>query len=123
MVTWEDRLRSHPAYVHAAIAASEVSKTVHFASVNQCRLLGVMRAQIYVQLHDDPSLVKKSSPSCKLPRSSRHTNHPKSHLTVPSSHANRSREESEEEGEEGCPEGPGGREERCITNRFHSFLG
>ncbi|KAI0766255.1 NMDA receptor-regulated protein 1-domain-containing protein [Irpex lacteus] len=44
MVTWEDRLRSHPAYVHAAIAASE----------------------IYVQLHDDPSLVKKSSPSSML---------------------------------------------------------
>lgn len=24
MVVWEDQLRSHPAYVHAAIAASEV---------------------------------------------------------------------------------------------------
>ncbi|KAI0084740.1 NMDA receptor-regulated protein 1-domain-containing protein [Irpex rosettiformis] len=44
MITWEDRLRSHPAYVHAAIAASE----------------------IYVQLHDDPSLAKKNSPSSTL---------------------------------------------------------
>ncbi|KAI0689172.1 NMDA receptor-regulated protein 1-domain-containing protein [Cytidiella melzeri] len=44
MITWEDQLRSHPAYVHAAIAASE----------------------IYVQLHDDPSIAKHSSSSSSL---------------------------------------------------------
>ncbi|KZT68345.1 N-terminal acetyltransferase A, auxiliary subunit [Daedalea quercina L-15889] len=36
MISWEDRLRSHPAYVHTAINASK----------------------IWVQLHDDPSIAK-----------------------------------------------------------------
>ncbi|KAI0341366.1 N-terminal acetyltransferase A, auxiliary subunit [Trametopsis cervina] len=44
MVVWEDQLRSHPAYVHAAIAASE----------------------IYVQLHDDPSIAAGSASSGSL---------------------------------------------------------
>ncbi|KAH8102267.1 NMDA receptor-regulated protein 1a [Cristinia sonorae] len=39
LIPWEDRLRSHPAYVRSAIAAS----------------------RIYVQLHDDPSLASRSS--------------------------------------------------------------
>ncbi|KAJ3482804.1 hypothetical protein NLI96_g6742 [Meripilus lineatus] len=44
LVPWEDQLRSHPVYVQSAISA----------------------AQIWVQLHDDPSLVKKYSPSAGM---------------------------------------------------------
>ncbi|KAH9835381.1 NMDA receptor-regulated protein 1a [Rhodofomes roseus] len=40
MISWEDRLRSHPAYIHTAINASK----------------------IWVQLHDDPSIAKSNSP-------------------------------------------------------------
>ncbi|PCH44761.1 N-terminal acetyltransferase A auxiliary subunit [Wolfiporia cocos MD-104 SS10] len=44
LVKWEDRLRSHPAYVHAAITAS----------------------QIYVRLHDDPSIASRVGSSANL---------------------------------------------------------
>ncbi|KAG5654558.1 hypothetical protein H0H81_000083 [Sphagnurus paluster] len=44
LVKWEDRLRSHPAYVHAALAAS----------------------RIYVAVHDDPSIIIAASSSTQL---------------------------------------------------------
>ncbi|TFY67170.1 hypothetical protein EVJ58_g1798 [Rhodofomes roseus] len=44
MISWEDRLRSHPAYIHTAINASK------------CHI------KIWVQLHDDPSIAKSNSP-------------------------------------------------------------
>ncbi|TCD68847.1 hypothetical protein EIP91_009561 [Steccherinum ochraceum] len=44
LIPWEDHLRSHPAYIHTAIAA----------------------AQIYIELHDDPSLATKASSSSHL---------------------------------------------------------
>ncbi|EMD34697.1 hypothetical protein CERSUDRAFT_86122 [Gelatoporia subvermispora B] len=44
LIEWEDRLRSHPAYVHSAIEAS----------------------QILIRLHDDPSLATATSTSASL---------------------------------------------------------
>ena len=61
MITWEDHLRSHPAYVHTAIAASEVGQIQKNLGVKQ----RPTSLQIYVQLHDDPSLAKKNAASCE----------------------------------------------------------
>ncbi|PSR74379.1 hypothetical protein PHLCEN_2v9887 [Hermanssonia centrifuga] len=44
MISWGDRLRSHPGFVHAAIAASE----------------------IFVQLHDDPTIATRPSSTANM---------------------------------------------------------
>ncbi|KDQ60157.1 hypothetical protein JAAARDRAFT_174177 [Jaapia argillacea MUCL 33604] len=44
LVEWEDQVRSHPAYIHAALGAS----------------------RIYIRLHDDPSLVASCSAPAQL---------------------------------------------------------
>ena len=55
LLSWEDRLWSHPAYIHCAISASQVGPTIIL--VIEVVLIGTA-SQIYVQLFDDPSCAR-----------------------------------------------------------------
>lgn len=62
LVPWEDQLRSHPVYVQSAISAAQVCILIPSKLENDLTNI----PKIWVQLHDDPSLVKKYSPSGRL---------------------------------------------------------
>jgi hypothetical protein len=87
LVSWEDRARSNPAYVHAAIEA----------------------ARIFVRVHDNPALKNPQTGSglsrkLSLSISGADGYHRSTY---------RRRKESEEEGKKGGPEGPRRPEEGC----------
>jgi peptide alpha-N-acetyltransferase len=102
---WEDRLRSHPAYVHSALSASRVRR-FRDQRYHSFKIF----AQIFVAVHDDPSIATTGTTTgdiddfldiiC---------------LTVSSS-TNGCSEKGQEKGQKSGSEGPRGREERFAFN-------
>ena len=66
MIPWADKLRSHPAYVQTAIAAAQVRPTLFISLNNQDQKFTSFSPQLYVNIHDDPSLAKAPTTSCVI---------------------------------------------------------
>ena len=66
MIPWADKLRSHPAYVQTAIAAAQVRPTLFISLNNQDQNFTSFSPQLYVNIHDDPSLAKAPTTSCVI---------------------------------------------------------
>ena len=66
MIPWADKLRSHPAYVQTAIAAAQVRPTLFISLNTKDQKFTSFSPQLYVNIHDDPSLAKAPTTSCVI---------------------------------------------------------